>query len=146
MAHNSIFLLQDGVLSKSRDIWSLYYNGCDDLFKSLLCPRNVKILGQSKDKKVTWEAFAKFCAYLIKHNLLSCENFESQCTGIFRTEWDQVGSVVHFDFCKCFFQDTLKLITSFFKTFHTLYREQGGSTSDFTFLLDFFSDYCEDLF
>ncbi|XP_044260960.1 codanin-1 [Tribolium madens] len=127
LGHDARILSQDGVLSKSRDIWCLYYNGCDDLFKSLLSPRNVIILGQSK---VTWDAFAQFCAFLLEHNLLTCDSFESQCTGIFRTEWDQV---------------TLTFITDFFRTFHKLYRDQGGRASDFTFLLDFFSDYCGDL-
>ena len=87
-------MLSNDVLSKSCDVWRLYYNGCDDLFKSLLCPRNVAFFAQSRDRKATWDAFAKFCAYLIKHNLLSSEVFESQCTGIFRTDWDQVGVTV----------------------------------------------------
>ncbi|XP_008194510.1 codanin-1 isoform X2 [Tribolium castaneum] len=120
-----VVILLHGVLSKSCDIWRLYYR--DDLFKSLLSPRNVIILGRSK---AAWDAFAQFCALLLKQKLLTCDSFEAQCTGIFRTDWDQV---------------TLKVISDFFKRFHTLYREQGGSVSDFTFLLDFFSDYCEDL-
>jgi hypothetical protein len=131
VAHEPSAVTQDETLSKSCDIWRLYYNGCDELFKSLLCPRNVRIFAGAEDKKAAWGAFAGFCARLIERDMLTRDNFESQCTGIFRRDWDK---------------DTLKIVTEFLKSFVGVYSDRGGSASDFTFILEFLSDYCEDLF
>lgn len=72
-------------------VWQHYNGKIENLFKNIICPRNVMLLVQSGNEKQTWENFAQFLVFLIKENVISTEMFESQCTALFRKEWDQVN-------------------------------------------------------
>lgn len=75
----------------------MYYGDVEDLFKRLLCPRNVGIMARSHNVDIAWDNFANFVAFLIKENILSSSAFESQCTEFYRRDWDEV-SVYYFIF------------------------------------------------
>ncbi|KAL3271000.1 hypothetical protein HHI36_021501 [Cryptolaemus montrouzieri] len=112
------------------DIWKLQGDKSEELFGNLLCQRNIMLLAQSGPKvRESWTAKAKLCAGLLRENLISCECFESQCAGFFKSNLDE---------------ETLKNVTSFLKNFVDNYKKNCTS-SKFTYLLEFLSDYCNDL-
>ncbi|KAJ8956312.1 hypothetical protein NQ318_015049 [Aromia moschata] len=88
------------------------------------------LLAQSGDPRRAWEAYAGFVARLIGENVLSCDDFGSQCTGFFRSDRDQA---------------TLKNFAAFLTKFVGLYKTNEGDDRKFAFLLDFLSDFCSDL-
>lgn len=56
------------------------------------------LLAQSRNDVKVWETFAGFIAFLLKGNILTYDEFESQCMDFYRKEWDQVGCSFDFFF------------------------------------------------
>ncbi|KAG5895355.1 hypothetical protein JTB14_003152 [Gonioctena quinquepunctata] len=123
------FIMTEDILRLSMKTWVCYYGTTEDLFGNLLCPRNIMLLNQSRNQKSAWYSFSEFVAFLIKHNVISCDNFQNQCTGFFKRNWDQAS-----------LDNTCYFLRSFFEFF-----KQNGDISKFTLLLEFYSEFCSDL-
>ncbi|CAH1977785.1 unnamed protein product [Acanthoscelides obtectus] len=111
-------------------VWRCYYSNTDNLFKNLLCPRNVMLTAQGCNNEEIWTNFARFAAILVKEKVISSKNLESQCTGFYKKEWDQV---------------TLSNVSLFLKKFAEYHKSLGGDASKFSLLIEFLSEFCEDL-
>ncbi|XP_018572391.1 codanin-1 [Anoplophora glabripennis] len=130
ITHKPDVMVREELLKKFVRVWKCYNAKAGELFKNLLCPRNVMLLAQSCNNVKVWETFASFAAFLLKEDILKPEEFELQCTEFFRKEWDQ---------------RTLGNVTAFLQKFLDCYRQSGGNTDKFTLLLEFLSDFCTDL-
>lgn len=84
-------------------------------------------LAQSGNVAKAWDALAKFSAFLLKEQLMTCETFETQCVGIFKYEWEA---------------DTLQHLTNCFNAFLKYY---ANSNSKFTLLVEFLAEFCCDV-
>lgn len=131
VTHNFNLMDKDDIKNKFIAIWNMH-NEPQELFESILCPRNIMLVTQAgATAESAWIAFGKFCAYLIKENIISCDNFESQCTSLFRQDHDNV---------------ILRFLTSFIRSFVDYYKMYVKcGPNKFTFLLDWMGDYCIDL-
>lgn len=66
-------------------------NGLLEYFDRILCPRNILLLNESKEKPVeVWEALAIFIVFLLKNNYLSEDSLTEQCLAVYRQDWSQV--------------------------------------------------------
>lgn len=83
-------MVDEGLLKKFVKTWNCYSGKVGDLFKNLFSPRNVMLLAQPGNDLRVWETFASVTAFLLKEDVLTPEQFESQCTDFYRKEWDQV--------------------------------------------------------
>lgn len=93
VVHRFCFIEQPNIFQGFKQIWICYPSKTtNDLFKSLLCSRNILIFAQSTNVEKSWQVFAHFIANLIKNHLLSCDCFEEQCVAIFKREWDPVSA------------------------------------------------------
>ncbi|KAK0167111.1 hypothetical protein PV327_004553 [Microctonus hyperodae] len=75
-------------------IWQMQKNNegellSDKLLSKLLCPKNIKILMLSKDKNV-WQHYGKFIQQMLKHEVLSLDDFSNSCVSLFRYEWHPI--------------------------------------------------------
>lgn len=129
VAHKTEIASQTTIQTKLVQIWKTFSGDKENLFKSLVCARNVMLLAQSSDVGKAWDVLAKFTAFLLKEQMMTCENFETQCVAIFRNKWDD---------------NSLKNITNCFSAFLKYYADYGGSTSSFTLLMDFLLEFCRD--
>lgn len=129
VAHKTIIASQDSIQNKFLQVWKTYSGDQENLFKSLICPRNVMLLAQSSKVNKAWNVFAKFAVFLLNEKIMTCESFESQCIAVFRTEWDS---------------NSLKNITDCLNAFLKYYSDCSGSTSKFTLLISFLSEFCCD--
>ncbi|KAK0089388.1 hypothetical protein PV325_007546 [Microctonus aethiopoides] len=82
------------VQDKFIEIWQMHKNNEDELssdklLSRLLSPRNIKILMLSKDK-IVWQYYGKFIQQMLKHELLSLDDFSNSCVSIFRHEWHPI--------------------------------------------------------
>lgn len=130
VVHKTPIASQETIQRTFTTIWPTYSGDKNNLFKSLICPRNVMLLAQSSNVARSWDTLAKFATFLLKENLMTCETFETQCVGIFKREWDATSS---------------KYITRCFNAFLKEYLNSGGNDSKFTLLMDFLSEFCCDL-
>lgn len=128
-SHNSSVVSQKNIQMQFLEVWKTYPRDKENLFKSLICPRNVMLLAQSNDPAQAWDILAKFSAFLLREKMTTCENFETQCVGLFRNDWDQ---------------NTLKSITGYFEAFLKYYSDYGGSSGKFTLLVEFLAEFCCD--
>nr|XP_023021263.1 codanin-1 [Leptinotarsa decemlineata] len=120
----------ENILNLFMKSWEFYYGTTEDLFANLLCPRNISLLRKSSDRRAVWKAFSKFVMLLIKYNALSLDNFEHQCTGFFKKDWDRA---------------VLEDVCYFFRCFAEDYRQKGGDAGKFLLLVEFFAEFCPDL-
>lgn len=58
----------------------------NQLFDGLMCPRNMKIMSQSRDS-FTWRRYGKLIKRLLRDKLVGIEEFSDQCVALFRLEW-----------------------------------------------------------
>lgn len=130
VAHQFVVMESGMVRAGFANVWRCYPAKSDDLFKNVLCTRNVMILAQSRNVAKSWNVLAHFVAFLIKEKLLACDAFEAQCTGLFKREWDPA---------------TLKYLTMFFKAFLEEYKKFSPTNDKFSYLLEFLGDFCVDL-
>lgn len=70
--------------------WETFNKTNEDLFKSLICSRNIMLMAQSKNIGKSWSYLSKFIIQVLEKDLLSCESFESQCIAMYQHEWDKV--------------------------------------------------------
>ncbi|XP_044763026.1 codanin-1 isoform X2 [Coccinella septempunctata] len=110
-------------------IWKLNVDKSNELFEGLISLKNFKVIKKYGKVEESLSVKAKICVDLIMENLITCQYFEYQCMGLFKNELDG---------------DILKVVTLFFKKFVDAYKERSKS-SEFTYLLEFLSDYCIDL-
>lgn len=82
---------REDILKYFVKVWNEFFAKTEDLFKNLLCPRNIMLMRQSDNNELVWSNLAKLVAFLIKANVLSSDNFEFQCTAFYQKEWDQVN-------------------------------------------------------
>lgn len=71
-------------------VWNKFYGKSEDLFKNILCNRNIMIMAQPCNDKLVWTSMARFVAFLIKREFVSCDNFEFQCTAFYQKNWNAV--------------------------------------------------------
>ncbi|CAG9858165.1 unnamed protein product [Phyllotreta striolata] len=116
--------------AKLIDIWRRHCRSTEDLFKDLLCPRNVALLGESPNPGDCWRNYARFVAFLIEEKVLSCDSFERQCTGFFRRDYER---------------SIINGVCSFMNQFVEFYKTNGGDCGKFTMLVEFLSEFCMDL-
>ncbi|KAJ8982233.1 hypothetical protein NQ317_013535 [Molorchus minor] len=127
VAHKPRMMDNQDLLEGFVRVWRFQGSKTEDLFKNLLCVRNTMLLAQSLDVRAAWEAFAGFTAFLIREKMIGCDSFESQCTGLFKKEWDE---------------SSLRNFTTFLHKFVDCFKRNGGDTGKFTLLLDFLADFC----
>lgn len=87
------------ILRQFVKVWKEFYGKTDDLFKNLLCPRNITLMAQPCTDQVVWTNMARLVSLLVKTNLLSCDNFEVQCTSFYQKDWDKVILSILKTFC-----------------------------------------------
>ncbi|XP_066149052.1 codanin-1 [Euwallacea fornicatus] len=97
-------------------------------FRMLFCPKNVKILQSSPNKKLAWDLYAKLVTYLLNKHLIDLEELESQCTGLYQKTWEP-------EILECFSHFLQKLLT---------YSGSEGK-ENFAALIEFLADFCRDL-
>jgi len=124
----NIFVINPQIIMLFTQIWTNQQK-IGTPFKALFCPRNVVLLHQSSCAADAWKTYAKLVASLVKCKLIENEDLESQCTGFYNKEWDQV---------------TLERFSAFLKLFIS-YCKCDKTDGNFAYLLDFLSDFCSDL-
>lgn len=129
VVHKTTIACHETTQSTFKKIWQSHPGDKDNLFKTLICPRNVMLLAQSGNVAKSWDTLAKFSVFLLNQKLMTSETFETQCVGIFKHEWDAVS---------------LKHLTGCFNAFLGYYASSGASASKFTLLMEFLSQFCYD--
>lgn len=81
-----------GVVRKFLGIWK----GLDkplreNLFNTVISPRNVALLNNSTRADASWDLLSDFIIALLREELLSCDTLETQCLSIYKHNWEQVS-------------------------------------------------------
>ncbi|XP_017786758.1 PREDICTED: codanin-1 [Nicrophorus vespilloides] len=108
------------------DFWKSK-NSNEDLFKNLICPRNVSMLG---GRTKSWEKLVSFIVTLLKTKLLCSSDFETQYLAIYKQNWNDVS---------------LKCLSSSVRDIAAECSKLPECNAKFTYLLNFVSDFCSDL-
>lgn len=71
-------------------VWNQFYGKTEELFKNILSYRNIMLMAQPCNDKIVWINMARFLAFLIKTEVITCDNFEFQCTAFYQRNWNVV--------------------------------------------------------
>lgn len=63
-------------------------------FKTLFCPRNVKMIQSAQKKELAWDLYARLVGAVMEKQIIELEELESQCTGFYNKNWDSVSQFV----------------------------------------------------
>lgn len=83
-------------------VWKEFCGETENLFKNILCCRNIMLMAQPCNDEFVWSNMAKFVAFLIRAEVLSCDNFEFQCTAFYQKNWNTVIINQHIFLTLCF--------------------------------------------
>ncbi|XP_060532788.1 codanin-1 isoform X3 [Cylas formicarius] len=117
--------VDDSVMKLFVEIWQTPPT-FESTFKTLFSARNVHLMSRSPSPTKSWGIYATLVPMLVETKCLSVEEFESQCTGFYKRNWDQ---------------DVLEQFSNFLKRCASS-QLIGSKISAF---LDFLSDFCSDL-
>lgn len=117
------------ILTKLLVIWKTPEVATSKCFENIICSRNIMFLNHSHQRTKTWSAAANFLFFILKNDLVTPTNFETQCVAIFQQEWPM---------------DMLKNLASCFEEVVNLYQKSKcNSDGEFVLLLELVCDLCQ---
>ncbi|KAF2904562.1 hypothetical protein ILUMI_01609 [Ignelater luminosus] len=81
---------ESDVMMSFCSIWKQKNCQIDDLFKTLICFRNIHVISHSLNVSISWKSFEKFLKILLEEKLLTCDLLEAQIVAIDKDKLDEV--------------------------------------------------------
>lgn len=82
--------LDTDIIKDFCSIWK--QNSChiDNLFKTLICFRNIHVISHSLNVHKSWKSFEKLLKTLLEEKLIACDLLEAQIVAIDKDQLDEV--------------------------------------------------------